>query len=328
MVLPDYTTSLAIMNPNEFRQRLRGTIVAMTTPFNRDLSLDLVGLREYTEYLIREGIRLLIPAGSSGEFFSMTEEERRKVIETVIEVSNGRALVIAGAPHSGTALCSQLVGDCRRMGADGVMVTPPYYEFDGFEGVRRHFQQVSDENEIGIFVYISGAVVQKVQFMVQNLDLLEKLFEIPNVVALKDSTGSHAFYRDACQRLGDRGAVIGSAGLNYYIWGSLWGSPGTIAGIGNFYPALELEFLKLMDEGRILDATALVRRYELPYLEITKTLGYHASVKAILDMMGLPGGPMRSPRVTLDEGQRQKLKASLESTGLMELILRPAGVSA
>ncbi|MBM3736457.1 MAG: dihydrodipicolinate synthase family protein [Acidobacteria bacterium] len=310
-----------MLTPLQLKSALRGTIVAMTTPFNRDLSLDLKGLRDYTEYLIENGIRLLIPAGSSGEFFSLTEEERRQVIETVIETSNGRALVIAGAPHSGTALCSKLVGDCRRMGADGVMVTPPYYEFDGFQGIHDHFQQVSDENEIGIFVYISGAVVAKMAPVINNLSLLEKLFEIPNVVALKDSTNNHIFYRDACLRLRDRGAVIGSGGLNYYIWGSLWGSPGTIAGIGNFYPAIEIEFLDLMNRGRITEATALVRRYELPYLEITKQLGYHASVKAIMDWMGLPGGPMRPPRVTLSEEARKKLLAVMEQSGLMEMIL-------
>lgn len=309
------------MTPTQFQQNLRGTIVAMTTPFNQDLSLDLPGLRDYTEYLVREGIRLLIPAGSSGEFFSLSRQERLKVIETVVETANGRAMVIAGAPHSGTALCSSLVGACRSIGADGVMVTPPYYEFDGFEGIYRHFQQVSDENEIGIFVYISGAVVDKIRFMLNDVSLMEKLFEIPNVVALKDSTGNHTFYRDICLRLGDRAAVIGSGGLNYYIWGSLFGSTGTIAGIGNFYPALELEFLNLMESKRILEAAELVKRYEIPYLNITKVLGYHASVKAIMDMMGLPGGPMRPPRVTLDDEKRRRLREVLERIGLMEMIL-------
>lgn len=310
-----------MMAPNEFKKALRGTIVAMTTPFNKDLSLDLKGLEEYTEYLIQNGIRLLIPAGSSGEFFSLSEEERRQVIQTVVETSNGRAMVIAGAPHSGTALCSKLVADCRRMGADGVMVTPPYYEFDGFQGIYDHFRQVSDENEIGIFVYISGAVVSKMTPVMNDLNLLEKLFEIPNVVALKDSTNNHMFYRDSCLRLGDRGAVIGSGGLNYYIWGSLWGSTGTIAGIGNFYPALELDFLQLMDQGRILEATAMARQYELPYLAVTKQLGYHASVKAIMDWMGLPGGPMRPPRVTLSPEAQNKLREVLRECGLLEMIL-------
>jgi 4-hydroxy-tetrahydrodipicolinate synthase len=315
-----------MMTPTQFKNSLRGSIVAMTTPFNQDLSLDLTGLRDYTNYLIEEGIGFLIPAGSSGEFFSMTREERLKVIETVVDAAAGRAVVIAGCAHSGTAECSSLVAAARAMNADGVMVTPPYYEFDGFQGVYNHFQQVSDENEIGIFLYISGAVVSKVQFAIQNLDLLVKLFEIPNVVALKDSTNLHGFYRDASLRLGERAAVIGSGGMNYYLWGWLYGSQGTIAGIGNFYPALEIEFHRLIDSGQIAEATGLVTRYELPYLEITKRLGYKASVKAILDMLGLPGGPCRPPLVTLGEAERKELRESLEMTGLMERILRKVAV--
>ena len=94
----------------DFCSRVRGTIVPMPTPFNSDLSVDLEGVRTYTRFLIDRGIKVISPLGSTGEFFTLSAEEHRAVMKTVVEAAAGEAVVIAGAGHSGTAMAGELVG--------------------------------------------------------------------------------------------------------------------------------------------------------------------------------------------------------------------------
>lgn len=88
----------------EFRARVKGTVVPMPTPFKHDLCVDFEGVRRYTNFLIEGGIQVISPLGTTGEFFTLTPEEHRAVMRAGVEEAAGRAVVIAGAGHSGTAV--------------------------------------------------------------------------------------------------------------------------------------------------------------------------------------------------------------------------------
>ena len=308
------------------KQALRGPVVAMTTPFNKDLSLDLVGLRELTAFYVEQGTPNVIAAGSTGEFYSLTDEERRQVIQTVTEAAAGRMTVIGCCAHSGTALTVELARFCEEIGCDGIMVTPPYYTYSGFAGLKRHYQEVSDAAEIGIVVYFSGSVLRfpHVQSIVQERwkcsDELVELAQIPNVGAIKDASGNFGFHRDIIRELdGPDGplAVMGSDGMGYHLWGYLWGSRCFLTGLGNVWPKPEIEFFDRLETGDLEGARQIVDQKEIGYLCATKATGkYFSCLKYLLNKMGLPGGYMRPPLLDLNEREQGSMDSMCEACGL------------
>ncbi|MFB3903695.1 MAG: dihydrodipicolinate synthase family protein [Acidobacteriota bacterium] len=295
---------------SQFRESLRGPIVPMPTPFKRDGAVDYAGLRRYTRFLIDNGIRIISPLGSTGEFYTVSEAEHRKIVATVVDEAAGHVIVIAGASHSGTALASRLVAQARREGADAVLICPPYYLYDGEEGVYEHYRTIAEENEIPIVVYSNRDVIR-------NIELIGRLAEIPNIVGAKEATGNYLLYRNLCLHYGDRLAIIGGGTMGHFLWGQLWGSPAYFGGVANFLPAVEIEFFAAVCAGRLAEATRIVREIEIPFIEVAVRIGWWRSLKAAMDCFGLPGGYSRLPNRTASEVEREEIRTCLERLGLL-----------
>lgn len=305
------------MTTAQLRDRLRGPVVAMTTPFNRDLSLDLGGLKRLTEFYVASGIQTVIAAGSTGEFAALSDGERRQVIQTVVETAAGRITVIAGCAHSGTQLTADLVQFAERVGAHGAMITPPYYGFDGVDGLRRHYELVAEASPLPVVIYFSGAVLSKVSNIIADPRLLYRLCEVPTIAGFKDATQNWAFHRDICLALKGRVAVMGSAGMNHYLWGHIFGAPCFLTGLGNVWPALELEFYQALERADRATAERIAIEQDVPYLHAATRYNYFAAVKLLLDAVGLPGGPMRPPLLDWPEEAARELRQTMERVGLL-----------
>lgn len=312
----------------KLKNALKGPVVAMTTPFNKDGSLDLAGLRELTAHYVDQGVPSVIAAGSTGEFQAMTDEERIQVIRTVTEEANGKMTVIGCCAHSGTQLAVNLARQCVDLGCDGIMVTPPYYSFTGFEGFKQHIQAVSDSAEIGIVVYFSGSVLRFPA--ISNLvaerwtcpqELID-LAEIPHVGAFKDASGNFGFHRDLSRGIdgeANLASVMGSDGMGYHMWGHLWGSRCFLTGLGNIWPKPEIEFFNKLESGDIKAAQKIVADMEIEYLRATKATGkYWSCLKYLLDKMDLPGGYVRLPLLDLNDEEKKSMDRMCEVTGLDE----------
>ncbi len=311
------------MSPQQLKHKLSGPVVAMTTHFKDDYSLDLDAMRRLTEYYVAERVPTVIVTGSTGEFFSLSDEERKKVIRTVVETAAGRMTVIAGCAHSGTHLTTDLTQFAEAAGADGAMITPPYYTYSGFDGLRTHYDLVTRATEIGIVIYFSGSVLPGVQ----NLGVLNKpemmldLVESCNGHAsgFKDASGNFHFYREVSLLLKDRISVMGSNGMNYFLYGHRFGSACSLTGLGNIWPRWEIEFCRLLDTNDFAAAEKIVVEKDLPYLRVTKATGrYWACVKALQEMAGLPGGPMRPPYLDCTPAQRDELRRVCQQIGIFE----------
>lgn len=308
--------------PAQLREMLHGPVAAVTTPFKPDLSLDLDGLRKLVDFYCDSGIGPLIIGGSTGELFSLTMKERKTIIEVAVEQSAGRLPIIAGCPHSGTHLALELVQHAQKTGADGAMVTPPYYTFTGFEGLYRHYEIINQESDLGILVYFSGAVLHQVQDIFKNPSLLFKICELPNISGFKDASGNHWFLRDVSIGLKGKTSVLASAAQGYFLWGWDYGCPGFITGLGNVWPDKELDFWHAVQRGDRKAAFDIHYKWDRPYIDFIKGKGqsynYWAAVKALLDMEGLPGGPMRPPLLDWPQQDRLALRAEMVRIGLME----------
>ncbi len=310
-----------MMTPAQLRDKLRGPVVAMTTHFKDDYSLDLEAMHRLTEFYVASGIPTVIVAGSTGEFYSLTDDERKAVQKAVVETAAGQMTVIAGCAHSGTQLTIDMVRYAESIGADGAMVTPPYYTYSGFEGLKTHYDLITQATDIGIVVYFSGAVLHQVADILANPPMMLDLIEAGNghISAFKDASANFAFHRDVNQLLRGQVAVMGSAGMNYALWGWTFGLPCFLTGLGNIWPQWEIDFWQHLENGERAKAEQIVVEKDLPYLRVTKATGrYWACLKTLQDLVGLPGGPMRPPLLDCTPEQRDSLRKACTEIGLLD----------
>lgn len=295
---------------SKFRARARGTVVPMPTPFKPDLSVDLEGVRAYTRFLIDHDITVISPLGSTGEFFTLSTDEHKQVMKTVVEEAAGKAVVIAGAGHSGTAMAGELVDYAEQVGADAVLICAPYYYHSGPEAIYDHYRTLAEEHDIGIVIYSNR------EFMT-NLELIDRLASIENIVGVKEATGSYPLFYEWCVRHGNELAVLGGGSMRHYLWGQMWGSPGYFASVGNFAPHVEVEFMRCVDSGDLEKARRIVREIEYPFMQVAVKHDWFGSLKAAMQLCGLPAGPSRLPVVTVSEEACQELRNVLNELDLL-----------
>ncbi|HEU4931554.1 MAG TPA: dihydrodipicolinate synthase family protein, partial [Pyrinomonadaceae bacterium] len=123
---------------------LRGCATALVTPFAADGAVDEKRLHDLIEYQIAGGVRILVPCGTTGESVTMTEEENSFVIRTTVELSRGRAKVIAGTGSNSTAVTIRRSQAARELGVDGVLTVAPYYNKPTQEGLYAHFRAIAE----------------------------------------------------------------------------------------------------------------------------------------------------------------------------------------
>ncbi len=309
--------------PDELREKLKGPVVAMTTHFKDDDSLDLDAMRRLTEFYVEQKVPTVIVTGSTGEYGALEDDERKAVQKVVIDTAKGSGMtVIAGVSDMASLKCIELARAAEQLGADGVMLTPPLAATNGggFSVLQHHYDVVSSATEIGIVIYFSGAVMWQVQDIIAKPKLILDLVDSCNgrVAGFKDASGNFSFYRQHSELLKGKVATMGSAGMNYYLWGFEFGSPCFLTGLGNIWPKCEIDFYHHLVEGRRDEALKIVSEKDLPYLAVTKeTRRYWACVKALQEMAGLPGGKMRPPLLDCTREQREELRRVCSEIGLL-----------
>ena len=165
---------------------LHGILAAVTTPFTADASaVDEAALTAQAEWLIGSGIHGLVPCGTTGEFPTLTPDEHRRVIELYVKAAAGRVPVIAGVGALSTAAAIDLAQDAERLGADAVMVVPPFYDPLDFATLTTFLRAVAESISLPIVYYnVPGATGIRL-----NADQIAELGEIDGVDYLKDTSG-------------------------------------------------------------------------------------------------------------------------------------------
>ena len=316
------------MEPEKLREYLmRGaTLVVQTTPFKDKEDLDVEGLKENTAFLVEKrklGPLVLVPTGSTGESYALNDEERKKVIETVVDVANGKVPVIAGTHRAGTKWTIEHSKYAEDVGADGVMVILPYYHVPGERGLYMHYKEIAESIEIGIVVY-NNADVSKIYI---KPHLLRKMVnEIPTIVAVKENTPFIPTLYSQIKAIGDHTPVIQGRGEWWFAATAFLGLKGYVSGYANFAPEFCVDLLKsgisgeyaklrdLLEKMRPLEE--FVAQMNTKYGPTTSILPYpyvdmymvYGVIKATMDMLGLHGGHMRLPLVDIDEEDKKKLQ--------------------
>ena len=272
-------------------KKFRGTFTVMVTPFTDDsLEINYEVLGKFVDWQIKEGIHGLIALGSTGEFLSLNEEERYNVSKAVVERASGRVPVLIGTGAENTWDVIKYSRDAESLGADGVMIIPPFYSTPTETELFNHFQKVADSISIPIMVYNNPATA--------NVDITPKivkvLSEIENISYIKESTMDVTRVRDIIRLCEDEMIVFGGI-MGYESF--MNGAEGWVSVGSNIMP---LEFAKLFNVNVIeknIDESRKIYRYILPIIELVGQHRYTPATKAALKLMGLNVGSPRPPRL-------------------------------
>jgi 4-hydroxy-tetrahydrodipicolinate synthase len=292
-------------------KRFRGTYTVLVTPFTPDGSaVDLVALKRLVEFQIAEGIHGLIPLGSTGEFLSITPDERSAVVETVVRTAAGRVPVLAGTGSEWTKDVVTLSREAEAMGADGVMIIPPYYSVPTEDELYHHYKTVADAIGIPIMVYNNPATA--------NVDLIPstvaRLSQIPNCCYIKESTLDVTRVRDIVRLCGDRMTVF--AGVLGFE--SFWlGAQGWVAVCSNIIPRLSAAMFEAAADRKDPDEALAIYKQLMPLLPFVGGPKYVSGTKAAFEMMDFSMGPPRPPRLPLPESDRMALRKVLAGLNIL-----------
>jgi 5-dehydro-4-deoxyglucarate dehydratase len=294
------------MHPTELRSRLSGVIAFPITPFKHDLSLDLPGLHENLTKLIEHPISAIVAAGGTGEMYSLTPSEYARVVELTVHAIEGRVPVIAGVGF-GQRVGIEMAQAAEKAGADGVLVFPPYYPQADDHGLVDYYRSIANSTQLGMLIYSRDWATFS-PAMVERLALI-----IPTLVAWKDGQGDIRRLQAIMSRVGDRLLWIGGAGDDmvaaYYSTGirTFTSSIATVA------PRLSLRLHELGESGDSEALTELLDRCVIPLYAIrARRKGYEVStMKAMMEMIGLNGGPVRPPLVNVSAEEEDELRAIL-----------------
>ena len=287
-----------------------GVITALVTPF-RDGVLDEGALRRLCDEQIAGGVDGLVPVGTTGESPTLTFEEHIRVIKVVVEAAKKRVPVIAGTGSNSTHEAIELSQAAKEAGADGFLLVTPYYNKPGQDHLFRHFKAVVEAVPLPTIVYnIPGRT---------GCDLLPetlvRLCELPQIVAVKEATGSAVRAAQIIARLGDRLTVLSGDDAVAFPLFAL-GAKGVISVVSNVAPA---DFSAMWDAAAAGDwKRARALHYKL--LPLSEGLFVETNpipVKAALAMMGRIADELRPPLYPLAAPHREKLRADLASLKLL-----------
>ena len=304
------------MEPEELREKVRGVNLIMMTPFKEDLSVDEAGLRKNTRYLIKQGLKegygVLITTGSAGECSTLDIEERKAIVRTVVEEAQGEVPVLIGCNDTSTARVIDMARYAQDIGADGVMILPPYYKKPSEEMILSFYETIAEAIDIGIMVYDNVGLCK----VDMSVALLSKLAQIDNVVALKECTPSYQKFNWVLQDLGEKLAILNGNGQEDEPYCFLRGAVGFVSFAGNFLPQQSLDLYRACLEGNFGKAKEIQQRI-VTYPDIFNAPGRDiAVIKVAMDMLGLSGGPVRPPLLQARAEDRENVRKFLSDLGL------------
>ncbi|SFZ85648.1 4-hydroxy-tetrahydrodipicolinate synthase [Devosia enhydra] len=290
-------------------KRFRGTYTVMITPFDARGAVDLNATAEFVDWQIRSGIHGLVPLGSTGEFLSLTDDERAAVAETVIRKAAGRVPVLVGTGAESTDDVIRYSRQAEAMGADGVMIIPPFYSTPTEDELFEHFRRIGEALSIPVMIYNNPATA--------NVDLtpriVERLSRIDAVRYIKESTMDVTRIRDILEFCDGRMTVFGGImGFESF----LAGAEGWVAVGSNVMPKEMADIFTLWADKRDYEAARALYMRVLPVIRLVGGHRYVSASKAALALMGRDVGGPRPPRLPLPKAEWAMVREALEGSGV------------
>jgi len=296
------------------RRQFQGSLVAMVTPF-RDGRVDEAKVRELVDFHVAHGTDGLVPCGTTGESPTLSHDEHKRVVEIVIEQAAGRIPVVAGTGSNSTAEAIDLTVHAARAGATGALLVSPYYNKPTQEGLYRHFRTIAEAApELPQIVYnIQSRTAVNVE-----TDTLARLAQIPNIVGVKEASGS----------LDQMTAVVLACGPDFTVLSGddnltlplmAVGGRGVISVASNEIPGEMAQMVEAAERNDFAGARAIHTRI-LPLMQANFVESNPGPVKAAMAAMGLLEEVYRLPMVPPKPESKARVEAVLKELGLLKAV--------
>ena len=291
----------------------KGSNVALITPFKND-KLDEDAYIKLIHFQIKNGTNGLVPAGTTGESPTLSHNEHQKVIELCIKESKGKNIVIAGTGSNSTKEAISLTTHAEKVGADAALIVTPYYNKPTQEGLFQHYKAINDKCGIPILIYnIPGRSV-----IDMSVDTMARLFELKNIVGVKDATGDLDRVDQQRNKMGNDFIQLTGNDDNALDFNKR-GGVGSISVTANIAPKLCSDFQKFSkinsDEGT-LEAIKLDKKLQ-PLHDSMFIESNPSPVKYAAKLLGFCEDDVRLPLVKVTEATKEAVKKALISVNLL-----------
>jgi 4-hydroxy-tetrahydrodipicolinate synthase len=289
----------------------RGIIPAMVTPFDSQGNINESAIRKLANYLIEGGVHGLFPIGSQGEFYAMEREEKKRVLEIVMEEAHGKIPVYAGTGAITTRESMELTKLAENIGVDAVSILTPFFVSPSQEELHEHYLTIANNTNLPVILYGNP---QRTGVNL-GVDLVVRLSDVDNIVGIKDSSGDMTLIGEYIRKTKDDFSVL--AGRDTMIYASLvYGGKGSITATANVAPKLVVEIYESYMQGD--HKKALRAQYALAPLRMAFGLGtFPVVIKEALNMIGIETGSARAPIGRMQEENREKLRQVLRNLDLL-----------
>lgn len=283
-----------------------GVFPAATTQFDPALEIDFPATQRVQKALLQDGVHGLVLMGTVGEGNSLTAEEKRSVLRAAVEVSEGAVPVIAGVSEFTTAAAARFARDAERIGAAGLMVLPAMVYVPTPAELEHHFRTVAAATGLPIMLYNNPPSYRV------NIDIptLNRLADVPNIVAIKESAPDSRRFTDIINAFGERFALF--AGLDDVVFeGLTLGAKGWVSGLTNAFPVESLQLYAALCSGD-LERARRIYRWFMPLLHLDSEHDLVQSIKLAEQIMGRGSERVRPPRLPLAGERRAAVIAMIE----------------
>lgn len=294
----------------------KGVVPAVLTAFDKNEEIDEVGMRQLVSYLIAKGVNGLYLTGSTGEGFTMSNEERKRVVEIVMDENKGRVPVVVHVGAIGTKLSIDLAKHAEEVGADGISSVPPFYWRFNEDQIVNYYTEIAESCSLPMIVYnvpLAGLL---------GMNAIKRLAKVENVKGIKYTALSHYEITQIKDEVGEDFLVYSGAD-EMAMSGLLAGADGIIGSFYNIMPELFININNAVNNKDMDEAKRLQRQAVEIIMYSLQLPSFYAGMKAVLRWRGINAGYCRSPFQNLTEQEEldfkegyKKLKETYNITGV------------
>jgi len=310
------------MTPEELKKVLHGVIVLIMTPFDDELNLDIPSLRKEVKFLLDNGLKrgnaVLVPMGSAGEFPMLTLQERKRILEVILEKAEGRIPVVSTCCHTNIRAVIELMHHAESVGVAGAMVSPPYY-YNGLneEAVLQWYKTIAKATNLGMIVYNNYFATQ----LDIPLSIIEKLTQSEKIVGFKEITCNYEKIHRLTEITEGRIVILNGTSERNEPYASFMGTKGFFTSLPNYAPKFSLQMWQLVSKANYEEAKKLHFKL-MPLFRLisfgARALRGNNYVKEAMKMRGIiSSSSVRPPLLSINEEERQKLRNELKKLGLL-----------
>lgn len=293
--------------------KLKGVFPVLVTPMFEDESINWEGFKQNIEHFVNQGVDGIAINGSTGEFVSLTKEERFKAVEIAVETVAGRLPLIVGTAAETTKDAIEFTKQAEEAGADASLLINSYYAHPNEEEIYQHFKATAEAVQFPVMIY-NNPGTSGVDISVETI--LRTGRDVENITHIKESSGEIRNVRDISRK--GKGFIQTFCGADDMVLESfLVGAVGWISVAGNIAPQLAKKMFDAQAAGDLEKAWELYDQL-LPLCNFLEADGkYVQIVKRAMDLQGLAGGPSRKPRYGLTDEEDATLQEIMRSIGVL-----------